>query len=270
MAHKLSTRDADNPPTDGCHATRPLTASGHEAALNRQREVLERAHWWRALQWPERQAFEDLCSPPRSVPGKSDLDNAGEPGGELFLILDGWFARYVHGPRGLRQTLTILLPGQLTNPEILFVSGPPVGAAALTDGEVVSVAKADLEMLAAQYPSVAKAISVALAERNLLLGEEIARLGRRSARERMAHFICETVTRLGYAPLSIRRSCDFPLTQEQVADVLGLTVVHVNRTLQDLRAMELIEWRAHRLDILDWPSLARLGMFNGAYLEQRG
>lgn len=270
MAHELSTRDAHDPPTDGHNATQPLTARRHDTALNRQREVLERAHWWRALQWPERHAFEDLCSPPKAVSGKTDLDSAGQPDDRLYLILDGWFARYVHGPRGLRQTLTILLPGQLMNPEILFLPGPPVGTAALTDGEIVSVAKADLEVLAARYPSVTNAISVAVAERNLLLGEEIARLGRRSARERMAHFICEMVTRLGYAPLPVRRSCDFPLTQEQVADVLGLTVVHVNRTLKDLRAMEVIEWRAHRLDILDWPSLARLGMFNGAYLEQRG
>lgn len=210
-----------------------------------------------------------MCSPPRAVPGKSDLDSAGQPGGELYLILDGWFARYLLGPRGLRQILTILLPGEFINPEALYVRQSPVGNAALTDGEVVSVAKADLETLAARCPSIAAAVSAAVAEHNLLLGAEVARLGRRSARERMAHFICEMVTRLGYPQSAGRRGYHFPLTQEQVADVLGLTVVHVNRTLQDLRAMELVEWRAHRLEILDWPSLARLGMFDGAYLEQK-
>lgn len=269
MAHRLSTRDPADPGTDPPRAARSDTGSRSDLAAAHRRDVFERARWWRALQWPERQAFEDLCSPPRAVPGKSDLDSADDPAGELYLILDGWFARYLQGPRGLRQILTILLPGEFVNPEALYLPSSPVGNAALTDGEVVSVAKADLETLAARCPSVAKAVSTAVAERNLLLGEEVARLGRRSARERMAHFICEMVTRLGYPQSPGRRGYHFPLTQEQVADVLGLTVVHVNRTLQDLRAMQLVEWRAHRLDILDWPSLAQLGVFDGTYLTHR-
>lgn len=268
MARKPSMRDAHDPPTGGRPASQPVMARPHEAALIRQREVLQRVHWWRALQWPERQAFEDLCSPPRAVPGKSDLDSAGQPGSELYLILDGWFARYLQGPRGLRQVLVILLPGEFMNPEVLYRPQSAAGHTALTDGEVISITKEDLEPLVARCPSIAKAVNTALAERNLLLGEAVARLGRRSARERMAHFICEIVTRLRCPHAAGRRSGHFPLTQEQVADVLGLTVVHVNRTLQDLRAMELVEWRAQRLEVLDWHSLARLGMFDAGYLPQ--
>ena len=92
-------------------------------------------------------------------------------------------------------------------------------------------------------------------------------LGQRTASERMAHLLCEIFLRLRLAGLTREDSCDFPLTQSDLADATGLSKVHVNRTLQELRSAELIVLRGKSLTV---PSLERLmnaGLFNANYLH---
>jgi len=92
-------------------------------------------------------------------------------------------------------------------------------------------------------------------------------VGRRDARERIAHLLCELADRLRSAGLANGQPYDFPLTQEQLADCTGLTAVHTNRTLQGLRRDGLISLSSSQLTILDWDRLAEIGDFNERYLH---
>jgi two-component sensor histidine kinase len=237
------------------------------ARKDRFLQAFAKTDWWQRLDEAEQRAFEGICSKPIAIAAKSDIDPGGKASPKLYLVLDGWFARYRETGLGLRQTLSISLAGECLNPEALYLDSSTIGLSALTDGSVVAIEKADLQALAAERPNIARTFQHFLAAENMVLSEETARLGRRTARERLAHFMCEMVTRLDRVRPADHRGHHFPLTQDQVADALGLTVVHVNRTLQDLRAMNLVEWRAHRLLILDWNKLADIASFDPAYLE---
>ena len=98
--------------------------------------------------------------------------------------------------------------------------------------------------------------------------EWVVNVGRRNARSRIAHLLCELVLRMRTAGLCNDTTCRFPLTQEQLADATGLTSVHTNRTLMNLRQAGLIELRPSRLTVLDWHGLAEVGDFNERYLHQ--
>jgi hypothetical protein len=98
--------------------------------------------------------------------------------------------------------------------------------------------------------------------------EWIANVGRRDARSRTAHILCEFALRQESAGLANRSKYDLPLTQEQIADAVGLTPVHVNRTLKALEASGLIERQRRSVTIADWEALSRAGDFDPCYLHQ--
>jgi len=94
-------------------------------------------------------------------------------------------------------------------------------------------------------------------------------LGQRQAYSHFAHLICELVVRLGIVGLSDGRCFQFGLTQEMVGDTLGISVVHVNRTLQELREEELVEWSQGVVEVKDWDRLVMAAQFDPTYLHLR-
>jgi CRP-like cAMP-binding protein len=92
-------------------------------------------------------------------------------------------------------------------------------------------------------------------------------IGRRTAYTRIAHLLCEVFMRLAAVGLTNGYECDFPITQTEIADALGLSTVHVNRSIQELRAAGLIDLRRSALTILDWDGLTRAGEFDPVYLH---
>lgn len=97
--------------------------------------------------------------------------------------------------------------------------------------------------------------------------EWVVGLGRREAYGRMAHLLCEMMTKLGAVGLADGKRCELPITQGQLGDALGLSTVHVNRVLQALRGAELITWRGRTLTVLDWGGLKEAGEFDPTYLH---
>jgi CRP-like cAMP-binding protein len=92
-------------------------------------------------------------------------------------------------------------------------------------------------------------------------------MGRRSAVEHLAHLLCELYSRLEVMGLVDGASFNLPLTQADLGDALGLSLVHVNRTVRELRQSGLVTWRATRLTIKDWTGLAKLAQFDPTYLH---
>ena len=118
-----------------------------------------------------------------------------------------------------------------------------------------------------QRPTIGRAILLDSLIEASVFREWVVNVGRRDARTRIAHLLCELAVRLNAAGLADGPEFEFPLTQEQLADATGLTAVHTNRTLQTLRKDGLIKLTAHRLTILDWDALADFGDFSERYLH---
>jgi CRP-like cAMP-binding protein len=121
--------------------------------------------------------------------------------------------------------------------------------------------------LFAAHPNIRRAAWLDTLIDSSVFREWVVNLGRRDARGRIAHLLCELMARLKASGLMDSDVCDFPLTQEQIADATGLTPVHTNRTLQTLRKDGLISLSSNRLTVLDWNKLADAGDFNDRYLH---
>ncbi len=140
---------------------------------------------------------------------------------------------------------------------------------AMTAGSVALVSHVALEEIGHAFPRIAQAIwQLALAEA-AVLRERLVSTGRKSARSRVAHFFCEMLVRLQAAGQADGLQCDLPLTQADVADVAGLSVVHVNRVLQSLRNEGLLTFDGRTLVALDWEGLTSAAEFDPAYLYLR-
>lgn len=215
-------------------------------------------------------ALERLCANPRQFGGRAELVADGEPQERLHILLDGWACRSRLLADGRRQITTLLLPGDICDLDGLYVRNSDCSVATLTPCSVAAVSRPAIQDLAVRSRDVADALGWLGAVENAMLAERNACLGQRSAEEHLAHFLCELLMRLTVVGRASDFSYTLPLTQEAMADVLGLTSVHINRVLHRLRASELIEQRGNQLEIRDWDSLRRVAGFRPDYLHLEG
>jgi CRP-like cAMP-binding protein len=183
----------------------------------------------------------------------------------MLLVLEGWAMRYRQRADGSRQILAILLPGDLCidppgkrlNHTIASLTQVRFGIIPFPHFDEAAPDSSDL--LAALWRRQLEMSSIQL--------EWIAN-GGRSAYERIAHFLCETFSRARACGLAEGNRCEFPLTQQDIACVTGLTSVHVNRTLQQMRKDGLIELQGKRLSLLKPEGLGRAAAFDSGYLAR--
>ena len=171
---------------------------------------------------------------------------------------------------GQAQTLALFTPG-----EICGIQGAALGREAATLAAVPAayirlLPAAKLKDLIGDYPVLGEALWRAMARETAILQEWMVGMGRRPALERIAHLLCEVATRMGANGLADGDEYDFPLTQTELADAVGLTPVHVNRVLQTLRADGYIELSRNRLRVGDWRRLALTADFRHRLLRRAG
>ena len=203
----------------------------------------------------------------RELDPRRDLIREGEKPRAVNLVLEGWACRYKQLPDGRRQVVSFFLPGDLCDTNIFILKEMDHSIAAITRLRYAEISPVDFEDLLAQSPRVTQALwwhelVVAAVQR-----EWTTNVGQRTAYERLAHLFCELFIRLRAVGLTDGTSCDFPLTQIDLADATGLTSVHVNRTVQELRRDGLIELHNRRLVIPDLQGLMNACMFNPNYLH---
>lgn len=211
--------------------------------------------------------IERACGPARQVRAKAEILHEGEHPGRLHVLLDGWACRFKLLPDGRRQIAGLVLPGDVCDLDGLYAQKSDYGVATLTACTVVSIDREVLRDLAAQHAAISQAIGLLLVIDNGMLTERNASLGRRSAREHLAHFLCELLIRLTLVGRARGNGYTLPITQEDISDVLGLTSVHVNRVLQGLRNEGLIQQRGHDLVICEWSTLRKVATFQTIYLH---
>ena len=210
----------------------------------------------------------DLQGAPRPVPRNRELVSEGRRYDELLILIDGVALRYSVLKDGRRQILNVVLPGDFIGfPGCLFETAL-YSITALTDTVVSAVPFARLFGLFERQPRLAAAVFWLFACEAAMYAEHLVTVGRRSALERCAHFLLELLFRLQAIGRADENSFQMPLTQEVIADALGLTAQHVNRTLRQLREDGLIGMDGSTVAIRDFDALAALADFDKSYLSR--
>ena len=168
---------------------------------------------------------------------------------------------------GSRQIVSLHLPGDPLDFQNLYLDEADHSVQALTRAEVATLDRKLLQDLAQARPGIARAIFLATLVDASIFREWILNIGRRSAMPRVAHVLCELAVRLEAQGLGDHSGYDLPMTQEQFADVVGLTPVHVNRTLKALEDGGYIDRHKRKFTFPDWEALRDVGDFNQRYLH---
>ena len=182
------------------------------------------------------------------------------------LLLDGWMARAKDLPSGQRQLAEISLPGDFVDLHGFTLKRLDHDIVTITSCTVGIVPHERLKTMTERFPHLTRLYWLMTNMDAAIHREWTLSLGRRTAVARMAQLFCELLIRLEITGLASSDSYEFPLTQVELAECLGLTAVHVNRTLQQLRRLNLIEVRDRRVQILDREALARVAEFDPEYL----
>lgn len=196
-----------------------------------------------------------------------DLVREGDKPDKVRLFLSGWACRYKMLEDGRRQIVNFALPGDVCDAHIYLFSSMDHSVCTLTPVACSELDRAQFERLISTDVTVAEAFSCDMLASNAIQREWAINLGRRHALERVAHVICELFERLRGVGLADANSFAFPVTQTDLADATGLSTVHVNRTLQELRASDLITLRERQMVIHDFEALANAAMFTPHYLH---
>jgi CRP-like cAMP-binding protein len=188
---------------------------------------------------------------------------------DCCLIVQGFVARYKLLGEGQRQIFSFHIPGDIPDIQSLHLEVMDHSLGALTPCRVAYIPHQSLNELILRHPNLGSAFWRDTLIDAAVFREWLAGVGRRTAYQRIAHLICELYVRLQAVGLAEEWSFELPITQVEMADALGLSSVHVNRVLQDLRREGLIVSRSPVTAIADWERLQVAGDFDPGYLHLR-
>ncbi|RYB01345.1 Crp/Fnr family transcriptional regulator [Lichenibacterium ramalinae] len=214
----------------------------------------------------DRSLLDDIIRPTRTVPADTDLIREGQSSNEVRLILKGFACRYKMLPNGRRQIVAYLIPGDFCDLNAFILEAFDHSIGTLSECTVVDIPRQRIMELT-DRPGIARAFWWVTLVDEGTLREWLLNIGQRGAAPRVAHLFCELLVRLRIVDLAHEDSYELPLTQAEIADTMGISPVHVNRVMQTLREMDLIEYRRKSLVIKDLDRLIAFSDFNGAYLH---
>lgn len=183
------------------------------------------------------------------------------------LLLSGFAYRHKHAGNGGRQILSIHMKGDLIDLQNSLLGTADHNVQMLTPGEVALMPIQAVRDLAFRQPSIGMAMWYETLVEGSIFREWVLNIGRRDARTRIAHLLCEFALRLEVADLGQSTNYELPITQEQLADAVALTSVHVNRTLMKLEQDGLITRTKRMITIADWKELVKVADFQPRYLH---
>lgn len=199
----------------------------------------------------------------------AELVRAGTRPNRLFVMLDGWAVRYRLLCDGRRQIVNFMLPGDLFDLQVLGDLEADHSVATLTQATFLCVGATGFLQALREAGDLASAFWWAAVQEESMLREHIVRVGQLSARERIGHLFLELRRRLSAARGGAVNDVGLPLTRTDLADMLGLTPVHISRTLSAMKRDGLIEENHRTIAITDRARLARLSQFDDSYLHVR-
>jgi CRP-like cAMP-binding protein len=223
-----------------------------------------------ALSEPELDALEVFHQRRRSFEPGVDLVRQGQLGQSAYILAEGWVCSYKLLASGTRQIVDFQVPGDFLGLRSVLFRASDHNVEAMTRVEVSEVSSNDLIEAFAHTPRLATAVLWAASRDEAMVVEHLVDLGRRSALERTGHFLLELGARLKLVGLGTKEGYACPLSQYMLADALGLSAVHINRVLRQLREEGLLTFRSGQVIFDDFERLVDLADFDTAYLDQDG
>jgi CRP-like cAMP-binding protein len=217
----------------------------------------------------EEAAIRGAVSEYRDYPADHTFIRAGEELRASTLLLDGLICRYKDLSDGQRQITELHVPGDFADLHSFTLKRLDHNIMTLTPSRIALVPHDNLRAITERQPHLTRVFWFLTNLDAAIHREWVLSLGRRSAIARMAHLFCELYERLRIVGLTVGPAYSLGLTQEELAECLGITSVHANRTLQELRSRGLIEYRVGRATLLDLEGLQAVAEFDPAYLYLR-
>jgi CRP-like cAMP-binding protein len=205
--------------------------------------------------------LERIVEGERLIKKREDLVVAGDAYRDLCFVRDGYAIRYKLLRSGKRQILNVILPGDVIGFPVSFFDRSIYSIVAVSDLTYSTCSLDSYARLCYAQPQFGLALSWLAAQEAAIYAEHIVDLGRRTPVERLAHFLLELHARLQAVGRAQQTSFDLPFSQEVMADVLGLSVPHLNRVMQQLRGEELITSRSRQVELTDMARLQTLAHY---------
>ena len=187
----------------------------------------------------------------------------------MFVMIEGWACRYKILPSGSRQVMAFLMPGDACDLHIRLLAEMDHGIQAVTAAMVATVSRGDMQAMMHAHPNIAAAMDSAQLVDEGIMRAWIVSMGRRSSTERVAHLVCELYLRARNTGLIDDGEFALPLSQLILADALGMTAVHTNRVLKELRLTGAMSLKRGSVTILDAVKLIQIAGFDENYLHRR-
>jgi CRP-like cAMP-binding protein len=203
----------------------------------------------------------------KEIGAHEDIIKEGDRPELVHVVLEGFACRYKLLPDGSRQIIAWLAPGDFCDLHIAILGRMDHSIATLSASKLALIAPESVIGLTQVSPNLSRALWWASLVDEAILREWLVGMGRRSADRQIAHLFCELHARLKAVGLARENLLVMPVTQAELADTVGMSAVHVNRTIQHLRAEGLIRWRGKMLSILDVDGLRAFASFDPNYLH---
>lgn len=204
----------------------------------------------------------ELQSAPVKVEPGTELMHQGESGQIAYILLSGWGCSFKVLRDGSRQIITFPVPGDLIGIRSVLLRTSDHAFAVITEAQVSRISVARMTTLIEEFPRLGTALMWATSRDEAITVEHLASIGRRTSLERTAHFFLELRDRLQLVGLASDTEYECPLTQYVLADALGLSSIHVNRVLRQLRELDLMKFQGHTVTLLDAAGLAELAGYD--------
>jgi CRP-like cAMP-binding protein len=215
----------------------------------------------------DRRAILALPSEVRELPRLRDVLRTGDHPTQVVVVLDGFLYRHTIGHNGARQIHSFYMAPEAPCLETLYLDVMDNNLGATADTRIGLIPHADIYRIIDERPGIRKLMWRQTLVQAAIFRQWLMRNSTMPAHSAMAHFFCEMFTRARAARSIDGDRCALPITQEMLADSLGVTSVHANRTLMTLRETGAVEWRSGTLEIRDWDRLSVIGQFDPAYLH---
>ena len=217
----------------------------------------------------ERKSLLDLPVKVKTLAADEDIVREGDRPSQCCLLAEGFLCRHKMLPNGTRTIMAFYVPGEIPDAHSLHIDVMDDSLGSVGPSKVALIAHDAMKQLIHRHPGIGDAFWRDTLIDAAIFREWINGMGRREARERIAHLLCELFVRMRAVGLTKGNSCQFPLTQSVLGDALGLSTVHINRSLMELRGLGLIILEKHGLTIPNLEKLEEYASFDPLYLHMQ-
>ena len=217
----------------------------------------------------ETDALDAVTRGAEAHPARRDLIREGDRPGPVLVVLEGWACRYKILPNGTRQVLAYLMPGDACDLHVGLLAEMDHSIQTISPARVVSIPRETIDAIMDRHRGIAKAMYIAQLVDEGTMRAWITSMGRRASIERVAHLMCELYLRAHNVGMAVGDHLRLPLSQPLLADSLGMTPVHLNRVLKELRLHGVMTIQRGSLTIVDPKQLVKIAGFDENYLHRR-